>query len=283
VAGRVTAGARLASIAALAIAVACGGKGKSETAGPRDGGDAAEASAEPARTTPDGAAAPYLVAAADADGGLVDAGSVAVTVTWSDPPAALLRSPGLSPCGSKLPPPVSVHTLHGLRDAVVRLEGVREGVPPRPAAAVEIAVRDCQLEPRVQVAPRLGVPLAVINDDGERREVALAQLGAGEPEPLARLPMPLVGQRYELPLDRPGLVRARMGDRDSYVFAPPHPYAAVTSDKGRVEFEQVPPGTYTVVAWHPPVVAGGAPLEARGEVTVVAGETAELELEPRPE
>jgi hypothetical protein len=34
------------------------------------------------------------------------------------------------------------------------------------------------------------------------------------------------------------------------MFIAPHPYYAVTDESGRFEFNDVPPGTYQIVAWH---------------------------------
>ena len=266
---------------------ACGSNKKTAAhAAPRDGGDAAVATATPAppAVTPEGAAAPYHLAPVDGDGGVVSAGSLAVRVTWSDPPAELLRSPGLNACGERVAPPVSVHTLNGLRDAVVTIEGIAAGMAPPPARNAEIAASGCALSPRVQVASRIGATLAVRTDDLVRHQVAIERQGKGADEALATLPMPLAGQRYRLPLDQPGTVHAILdGDAsDSWIVVPRTPYVAVTDNKGRVRFDGVPPGTYQVAVWHPPVERGGAPAVARGSATIAAGEVAELELEPRP-
>lgn len=265
---------------------ACGSNKKSAShAAARDGGDAAVATTVPAPpATPAGTAAPYHLAPADGDGGVVGAGSLAVQVTWSDPPAKLLRSPGLNACGERVAPPVSVHTLNGLRDAVVTIEGIAAGMAPPPARTAEVAASGCALSPRVQVASRIGATLAVRTDDLVRHRVVLERQGKGAAEAVATLPMPLAGQRYQLPLDEPGTVHATLdGDAsDSWIVVPRTPYVAVTDDKGRVRFDGVPPGTYQVAAWHPPVERGGAPVVARGSATIAAGEVAKLELEPRP-
>jgi hypothetical protein len=56
-----------------------------------------------------------------------------------------------------------------------------------------------------------------------------------------------------------------------------HPYFATTGEDGRFVIKDVPPGTYTLVAWQ----------EAAGEksqpVTVAAGKTvtADVQLEPK--
>jgi oxygen-dependent protoporphyrinogen oxidase len=265
------------------LMVACGGGKRSErTQGQHDGGDGGAAIAEPAApTTPEGAAPPYLLAPLDAEGAVIGAGSLDVFVSWSDPPAELLRSPGFDPCGRRRSPPVSVHTLHGLRDAVVTIEGIARGRAPGPARPTELVVDGCALAPRVQVASRLGAPLAVSSASERRAEISLDRVEGGDP--VAHFAMPLIGQRYELPLADGGLYRATLAGTDAaYVYAPPHPYVAITDEAGHARFSDVPPGSYEIVAWHPPIAAGAAPLVARGQVTVEAGGAAELTIEPRP-
>lgn len=269
------------------VAAACAGRGNNSSAhspGEGDGGDAADVATnqrDAGAGTPSGAAPPYLLAAVDADGNVVGAGTLVVKVEWPDPKADLLRSPGLDDCGEPLAAPVSVHTLHGVRDTVVWLRDVTRGRAPNPPGTVELAVRDCRLRPRVAVAPRLGATLAVINDAERREEVVLELLGGKEPELLARIPMPLVGQRFEVVLDRPGIVRARRASgaaAPAYVHVPAHPYVALTNDKGTVEFHDVVPGSYRVVAWHAPLAEGGEPVTVTAEVTVTAAKKSHVTL-----
>jgi len=252
--------------------------------GERDGGDAAATGAitnDATPGTPAGATPPYRLASLDPMGRVRDAGEVAVTVEWPDPPAKLLRAGGINRCDVPRRPALTVHTLNGVRDVVVRLEGVTRGRAPAPAAAVELVVHGCRLEPRVAIAARLGAVLAVINDDERRHEVVLERVEGGAPEPLARIPLPLVGQRFEIALEKSGVVRATSATdarARSWIVVPPHPYVAITDEKDRVRFGDVVPGSYEVVAWHPPFTPGEKPRTAIGSVTVTTSETAELTL-----
>jgi len=277
----------IGAIAALAWAMtACAGQGGSskKPPGDRDGGDAAVVAAsagDDRPATPPGAAPPYLLAALDSDGRVRGAGEIEVGVEWADPAAELLRSGGINACGAPVAPRVSVHTLHGARNTVVTLRELARGKEPNPEGTILLAIRECRLEPLVAVAPRVGAVLAIINDDERRHEVVLEHLTGAEPELLARIPMPLVGQRFELSLDRPGLLRARgegTGEAPAYVYVPPHPYAAVTDEKGKVRFAEVAAGDYRVEAWHRPVTEDGAPLVMSAEVTVTAGKKSEVTI-----
>lgn len=270
------------------------GKKKPAHAG-RDGGDAAVAAGEgdAAASAPEGAAEPYRLAPVDDEGEVEKSGRLSVVVSWPEPPPEVLQSPGLNACGVAVRSPASffIRTkksdVTGLRHAVVSLSGVERGRRPDPAEATLIAVRDCRLRPVVARVARLGGRLAVVNDDERRHQVVLERLGEGGEvaERLARVPLPLVGGRYDLPLEEPGFYRATTAgsERDhSYVVVPPHPYVAVADERGLARMDQVPAGTYEVVAWHPPLERGGAPLTARGEVEIEAGGTTRHVIELKP-
>ena len=260
---------------------ACPGRNNDAQPTAADHGEASQAAEDAAGKTPAGAAAPYQLAAVDDKGRLIESGSLEVTVEWPNPEAELLRSPGPSDCGELEGPPVSVHVLHGVREVVVWLAGVALGRAPAPAATVELAVRGCRFHPQVAVAPCLGARLAVESDDERRHEVVLEFLGSDGPELIARIPMPLIGQRFEIPLDSPGVVRARRvggASTCAYVHVPAHPYMALTDEQGKVTFAEVVPGTYNVVAWHRPLSAAGDPVTVSAEVVVVAGEQGQLTM-----
>jgi protoporphyrinogen/coproporphyrinogen III oxidase len=242
------------AVALAAASVACASKSPSPAppAG-RDGGDAA------------------VTAAADPAAAPVATGGVAVTVEWPLPPAALLAPRGRNACGALRPPPVSVHTMGGLRNAVVSLEGGASPAPP--PAPTELAVHRCRIEPSVSAIGGLGGHLALINDDERRHEVRAWRLGESEPEPVARVPLPLVGQRVELPLEQPGILRVGDPRDGAYVVVTEHRWVAVTGDEGRARFSKVPVGTYQIAVWHPPVTEGGPPRTATAEVTVTEGKT----------
>ncbi len=58
-----------------------------------------------------------------------------------------------------------------------------------------------------------------------------------------------------------------------FMMAPEHPYAEVVGDDGSYAIKDVPPGTYTVKAWHPRLGLKEA------KVTVQAKGTAEASFE----
>ncbi len=274
--------ARLRAIGALAALlllvttlIACGGNRKALEEPASDGGEVvAEGPRDAgAAATPPGAAPPYRLGP-HRDGRLIGGGSAEISVSWDDAPAALRRSPGIDECGDARRPPVSIHTLGGLRQAVVELEGVTAGRAPDADAPVELAIVGCRFAQPMVRAPRLGAILELANLTLRAQRVTVERWGAS-PEVVAEAPLPLIGHRRTVALDEPGIWRVQTAaapESPSWVIVPAHPYVAVTDDRGVTDFEEVPAGRYRVRVWVPPLQSGGEPLAALGELTVAAGE-----------
>ena len=58
----------------------------------------------------------------------------------------------------------------------------------------------------------------------------------------------------------------------AYVHAFDHPYFQITDEDGRFEFENLPPGNYTITAWHERF------LTLNQTVTLSGGSSAEIKL-----
>ena len=272
----------VAMFAASALAACAGGSKSSPNDKADDGGDLVSATViDAGPTTPEGAAPPYQLAPMGPDGVVASSGTVFATVSWLDAPASAGAAGALNTCGKRGRPGVSVHTLGGVRNAVVSITGVEAGRAPDADGVAEISISDCHVGPAAVRAARLGATLAVINDDERRHDVVVEHLGDGTSEPtlVARFSMPLVGHRVEVPLTGAGIVRATSSTDPadaSYIVVPATPYVAVTGEAGTATFEQVPPGTYRLSVWHAPIAPGTGPLVRTAEITVVANETTEV-------
>jgi len=218
-------------------------------------------------------------------GAAIGAGAIEVTVEWLAPPAALLSSPGRNKCGAPLRAPVAIDALGGVAGAVVTLEGTSRPVAmDAKAPPAALAVKDCQVTPRALRLAGPGEPLLVINDDERRHEVALTRLG-DEAAPVAVVPLVLVGETVAVPLERPGLVRAATAEDPtamSFVVVPEHADVAVSDEHGKVRFDAVPAGKYTVAVWYPPVAKGEPAIERRAEVAVSGGAVASATISLAP-
>jgi hypothetical protein len=159
----------------------------------------------------------------------------------------------------------------GIQNVVVRLNGVAAG--KELPAEVVITNRNCAFEPHVAATVK-GAVLKVKSADPIHHtthpyyeggihffNASLQRAGAEYP-----------GKR----IDRSGLIEVRCDVHNwmkAYIVVHSNPYIGVTGGDGRVEFTDVPAGTYPYVAWHEKLGV------RQGRVTIESGKTAELKLE----
>jgi hypothetical protein len=166
------------------------------------------------------------------------------------PPVAAGRDSAL--CGKLIPDSSLQQKGTGLGNVVVWLEGVRQGKPIPLEKRIELESDRCLLTPRVQ-ATVVGSAVNVIGHDDFRQHLRF--IAAGEPQPRAAV---LLGSNEQvipsnLPATRPALVIVKDADHPwprAYVAVFDHPYYAVTKPDGSFSIDGVPPGKYTLVAWH---------------------------------
>ena len=87
-----------------------------------------------------------------------------------------------------------------------------------------------------------------------------------------------VGHSESVLFDQPGIVRVFCeihSHMSAFILVFAHRYFAVTDEEGRYHLDNVPPGTYSVVAWNEGTSSDPAP------VTVPNGGTAELDIPVR--
>ncbi|MGD8495904.1 MAG: carboxypeptidase regulatory-like domain-containing protein [Gemmatimonadales bacterium] len=171
----------------------------------------------------------------------------------------------------------------GLRDVVVFVEGVARGKPwPDAPDGYVLDQKDCYFEPYIQIVPR-NSELQILNSDPILHNVHGYELseGAGPRRTLFNLAQPEKGTvvRPVRPR-RSGLVGIECDAHDfmlGWMFAAENPYAVVVDDAGRFTLPDLPPGTYTVGAWHPFLGM------QRKDVTVTTGQTTDIGFEFTPE
>jgi hypothetical protein len=154
----------------------------------------------------------------------------------------------------------------GLANAFVSLQG-KFAATPAPAAPVTIDQRSCMYVPRMVVA-RVGQTLQVRNSDPLLHNVHTLSTKGND----FNIGQPMAGMVYDYRLKSEEIVLRLRCDvhrwMAAYIGVVSHPFAAATASGGGFEIANVPPGTYTIRAWH----------ERYGEVsqpvTVKAGATA---------
>jgi len=156
-----------------------------------------------------------------------------------------------------------------LRDVVVRVTG--GPLPPVPAVAtkppeVVIDQRACRYEPHV-VAVQADADLVIRNGDGTFHNVhgtAGGRLLWNKPAPPGSPELRLYASAdpviTEIACDVHPWMRA-------YAVTVGHPYVAVTGADGAFELPELPPGTYTVEAWHPVLGTRTAKVTVRAHGT----------------
>jgi plastocyanin len=186
------------------------------------------------------------------------AGSIAGRITFSGPapaPESLNMASDAACVQGSGPNAVSDRVViagdGGLKNVFVY---VKEGLDPAygfdiPTSAVVLDQKGCKYAPRV-IGVRAGQPLEIVNSDPTLHNVhalpvANAEFNQGQPVPGFRttrtFTTPEVMVRFKC--DVHSWMNAHVG-----VLA--HPYFAVTKDDGTYEIKSLPPGAYTIEAWH---------------------------------
>ena len=164
-----------------------------------------------------------------------------------------------------------------VEDESVRVAGGRlanvavvlKGAPPPSPVKVTLDQRRCRFVPHVLVAP-VGSTLDIVNGDPVLHNVhGWAGLRSRFNEP-----MPAQNMRVPAKLDRAGLIQVRCDVHawmSAYVVVADGP-AALSGEDGTFTLRDVPPGTYTLTAWHERLG------ERSAEVTVTDGAKASVRL-----
>lgn len=136
----------------------------------------------------------------------------------------------------------------GVQDAMVFLKEVQSGKPwGQPAKTPDLTNLKCNFVPHVQVVP-VGSDLEIISAD----PVLHATHGFLGKRTVFSVTLPNKGDRVTRPLKKAGLVRVECdahGWMLGWIYVADNPYATVTTKDGTFTITDVPPGTYTLVAW----------------------------------
>jgi len=158
-------------------------------------------------------------------------------------PPPVERRPTVSELGAP-----AAHDLSGRLRSVVYLESAPRGAfeQSQPGHAV-LDQRDEQFVPHV-LAITIGTTVDFPNSDRIYHNVfSLSKTARFD---LGRY---AVGHSKSLRFDQPGIVRVFCeihSHMNAFILVFSHPFFAVTDDEGRYRIENVPPGTYGVVAWN---------------------------------
>ena len=182
---------------------------------------------------------------------VTDGGTIKGKVIYqgSVPTKKIIPTKDQETCGQTRDEPlIAVGPDKGVEDAVVYLKAVPKGKAlEKPAKKPEINNLKCNFAPHVQAFP-VGT-VVVVNSDPVMHNTHAFH---GK-QTVFNVALPVKGQRIEKPLTKPGIVRVECDTHGwmlAWVYAADNPYYAVTRKDGTFGIADVPPGSYTLVAWH---------------------------------
>jgi hypothetical protein len=179
-------------------------------------------------------------------------GVIRGTVTFrGEPPAERMIPNSACHGGTGLVPDatVVVDGGGGLWNVLVYLkDGPNADVPPSRLSPPVLDQVNCRYVPRV-VAVRVGETLRVKSSDPTMHNVH----GLADENPAFNFGMTSAGETKDLTFTTPEVFRVKCDVHPwmvAHVGVFDHPFYAVTGEGGSFELTRVPPGTYTLVAWH---------------------------------
>lgn len=170
------------------------------------------------------------------------------------PPMKEIRFGSFAECAAQHPGPVDggdalVHDGLVQNAFVYIADGLGNRVFTIPDTAVEIDQRGCLYVPHVAGA-QVGQLITFLNDDPAIHNVHGTPAGA----PAWNFVLPRRGAERQLRILQPDVAVSLRCDlhpwMQAWIGVVDHPYFAVTGADGAFRLANVPPGTYTITAWH---------------------------------
>jgi len=128
-------------------------------------------------------------------------------------------------------------------------DGLGNYVYDPPSGTAQIDQKNCRYHPHV-FGMRVNQPLEIVNSDPTLHNIHAMPKGNSE----FNNGQPIQGMKMTHTFDKPEIMVPFKCDvhgwMNAYVGVLPHPYYAVTDKSGKFELKSLPPGTYTIEAWH---------------------------------
>jgi Carboxypeptidase regulatory-like domain len=138
----------------------------------------------------------------------------------------------------------------GLKNVEVFLKGVEKG-KANPGGTITLTNEHCMFDPRVQ-GSSVGQQIKIASDDPILHNTHPQNNDTNAT--IYNIALPFKGFSVTKPLpSTPELIRVKCDAHEwmrAWIWEFDHPYYATTDADGHFEIKDVPPGTYTVVAWH---------------------------------
>jgi plastocyanin len=185
------------------------------------------------------------------------------------PPHVVVKDGGV--CGKDAPnEAVVVGKTGGLGNVVVFLKDAKAPAKVEPVSGAALDQKQCRYFPHVQ-ALTVGTPLSLMNNDAILHNVHANDTGMT----VFNVAMPIKGQKLPIPMRKPGLMKLQCDAghtwMNGWIYVFPHPFFAVTDEKGTFAIKNVPPGDYTLELWHEPADGQGVGVRQATKVRVADG------------
>ncbi len=154
-------------------------------------------------------------------------------------------------CGASIPNPLyELGKDGGLQNVEVFLKGVTKG-KANPAGVIALTNSHCMFTPRVQ-GSSVGQQIKIASDDPILHNTHPQNNETNAT--IYNIALPYKGFSVTKPLpSTPELIRVKCDAHEwmkAWIWEFDHPYYATTDAAGHFEIKDVPPGTYSIVAWH---------------------------------
>jgi cytochrome c oxidase subunit 2 len=144
---------------------------------------------------------------------------------------------------------VVVNSNGTLKNVFIYIKEGLNGTFPAPATPAVLDQKACNYHPHV-LGMQANQKLQIINSDTTLHNVHAFSKNSPE----FNLGMPLQGMKLEKTFSNPEIMVKMKCDvhpwMNGYIGVLNHPFFAVTDDQGAFKIENVPPGEYTIEAWH---------------------------------
>ncbi len=192
----------------------------------------------------------------------------------------LIHAPNIEYCsrmsdgkGHRIVFDFQVSEQRGMKDTVVAILGIKKG-KPFPTNMKKINIHRCHT-PDYVIAIKNGKDLLLENKDPIKHEIAAYEIiGAHRNQISNKSLLPHSSQVRSAFVKKTApefMLKCNLHPfLQTRGFFIENPYFAITNEKGEFNIQDVPPGTYEIIAWHPFI-----PTQ-RGTITIEAGKSSEI-------
>lgn len=167
------------------------------------------------------------------------------------PPEPLEITRDQEVCGSGTRPSEAliVSDSGGIKNVVISLTDIRTGKPHSPLKANPTLIQeDCWFSPHVLLVPA-GSTIDLLNHDKVMHNIHTASTV----NPIINKAHPSFRKKLTFTLDKPETIKVKCdihGWMSAWFIVTEHPYYTLTDATGAFTLTDVPPGKYTLEAWH---------------------------------